>query len=135
MPTYLTTYLEHFYRVFQSIENIFFLISQSFMTCENNLSSYIYVNKRINSYLQKNWSLGLYRNYRGDKKLQISPKKLKNTRQPKVMYPQNFAQKKITINKYLQFLLQPDIQYNSNGIWDLDKAALTCNILWYKIFC
>ena len=97
----ILNYLEHFYRVFQNIENIFcFLLNQSFyyapefMTCEYNLSSYIYVNKRINCYLQKNWPLALYRNYRGDKKLQISPKKLKNTRQPKVMYPQNFVQKK-----------------------------------------
>ena len=90
----------------------------------------------MNSYLQKKNGHWLYtETIEETKNCKFLRKKLKNTRQPKVMFPQNFAQKKITINKYLQFLLQPDIQYNSNGIWDLDKAGLTCNILWYKIFC
>ena len=65
------------------------------MTCEYNLSFYIYENKKMNSYLQKQNGNWLYtETIEETKNCKFLRKKLKNTRQPKVMFPQNFAQKK-----------------------------------------
>ena len=85
---------QHFYRVFQNIENIFVLLNQAFNTCEYNLSSYIYVNKRINSYLLKNGHWLYTETIEETKKMQISPKKIEKYKTTKTYVSSEFCSEK-----------------------------------------